>query len=139
MMAHHVFTIAAAISSWMINLTIPFVLIVTIFDTADILLPLCKLTGYAGFKKASDFISMVFALVWILTRVVYYWCWIYYFCVVSVFIKGLHIVNLICILIIITLAILNLIWTWYIIKMIKFRIFQRKIAHDVRSSESEGE
>lgn len=139
MMCHHVLTTAAAILTWLISLTIPFVLIVTVFDTVDILLPLCKLTGYAKYNKASDFISIIFALVWILTRVFYYWYWSYNFCVIFVLVYGLNIINLTCIIIILSLAILNLIWTWYILKMLKFRVYQRKIVYDVRSSESEGE
>lgn len=139
MLWHHVVTIAAAIITWIMKLTIPFILIVTVFDIADILLPLCKLAGYAKFKKASDLVSLIFAVVWILTRIFFFWYWSFCFLIYFVLINGINLLNSICLVIILILITLNLVWTSFIIKMIKLRIFQKKIAHDERSDDESEE
>lgn len=139
MMCHHFVTITAAVITWIINLTTPFVLIVTVFDIVDILLPLCKLTGYAKFHKTSDFISIIFAIVWIFTRNFYFWYWCFCLIVYFVLINGINLITTITFFIVFTVAFLNLKWTYYVMKMVECRIYQKKIAHDVRSSDCERE
>ncbi|XP_055330577.1 ceramide synthase 6-like [Paramacrobiotus metropolitanus] len=119
MFAHHVTTILLLVLSWVDNLTRVGTLVLLIHDVADVFLEAAKLARYANRPRLCDALFGVFAIVWIVTRLVIY----PYAVVYSAAFEGCQSVGF-CFpaywvfnSLLIMLQVLHFIWTWYILRI----------------------
>ncbi|XP_065143835.1 ceramide synthase 2a [Paramisgurnus dabryanus] len=73
---HHVATILLISFSWCVNYIRAGTLIMLVHDTADHLLESAKMFNYAGWRKTCNYIFIIFAMVFIITRLVIFPFWI---------------------------------------------------------------
>eukprot|EP00096_Caligus_rogercresseyi_P009604 TRINITY_DN3283_c0_g3_i2.p1 TRINITY_DN3283_c0_g3~~TRINITY_DN3283_c0_g3_i2.p1 ORF type:complete len:361 (-),score=84.35 TRINITY_DN3283_c0_g3_i2:250-1332(-) len=134
MFIHHLTTIALMGFSWTCNLTRVGTLVLVIHDIADIFLGLAKLSKYANYQTLCDFLFVCFALVWITTRIGVYPCWILYSTTIEApqmleMFPAYYIFNVLLSI----LLVLNVTWTYFILKIVHQSIFVGKIEKDSRS------
>ncbi|XP_029959235.1 ceramide synthase 2-like isoform X1 [Salarias fasciatus] len=75
---HHVATILLISFSWCVNYIRAGTLIMLVHDSSDYFLESAKMFNYAGWRNACNYIFIVFAAVFIITRLVYFPFWIVY-------------------------------------------------------------
>ncbi|XP_026999714.1 ceramide synthase 2a [Tachysurus fulvidraco] len=75
---HHVATILLISFSWCVNYIRAGTLIMLVHDAADYLLESAKMFNYAGWRKTCNYIFIVFAIVFFITRLVIFPFWIIY-------------------------------------------------------------
>uniref|UniRef100_A0A3B4F446 Ceramide synthase 2-like n=1 Tax=Pundamilia nyererei TaxID=303518 RepID=A0A3B4F446_9CICH len=75
---HHVATILLISFSWCVNYIRCGTLIMLVHDSSDYLLESAKMFNYAGWRNACNYIFIVFAAVFIVTRLVIFPFWIIY-------------------------------------------------------------
>ncbi|KAG7457851.1 hypothetical protein MATL_G00231640 [Megalops atlanticus] len=73
---HHLATIMLISFSWCVNYIRAGTLIMLVHDAADYLLESAKMFNYAGWRKTCNYIFIVFAAVFIVTRLVIFPFWI---------------------------------------------------------------
>ncbi|XP_030644280.1 ceramide synthase 2a [Chanos chanos] len=73
---HHVATILLISFSWCVNYIRAGTLIMLVHDASDYLLESAKMFNYAGWKKTCNYIFILFAVVFIITRLVIFPFWI---------------------------------------------------------------
>uniref|UniRef100_A0A672P7S7 Ceramide synthase 2-like n=1 Tax=Sinocyclocheilus grahami TaxID=75366 RepID=A0A672P7S7_SINGR len=73
---HHVATILLISFSWCVNYIRAGTLIMLVHDAADYLLESAKMFNYAGWRKACNYIFILFAVVFMITRLVIFPFWI---------------------------------------------------------------
>ncbi|XP_063001800.1 ceramide synthase 2 [Elgaria multicarinata webbii] len=73
---HHVATIILISFSWFTNYIRAGTLIMALHDASDHLLESAKMFNYAGWKNTCDYIFIVFAVVFIITRLIIFPFWI---------------------------------------------------------------
>ncbi|XP_036371662.1 ceramide synthase 2-like [Megalops cyprinoides] len=73
---HHLATIMLISFSWCVNYIRAGTLIMLVHDAADYLLESAKMFNYAGWRKTCNYIFIVFAAVFIITRLVIFPFWI---------------------------------------------------------------
>uniref|UniRef100_A0A8C2B3N5 Ceramide synthase 2a n=1 Tax=Cyprinus carpio TaxID=7962 RepID=A0A8C2B3N5_CYPCA len=73
---HHVATILLISFSWCVNYIRAGTLIMLVHDASDYLLESAKMFNYAGWRKACNYIFIVFAVVFMITRLVIFPFWI---------------------------------------------------------------
>ncbi|KAI7799047.1 ceramide synthase 2a, partial [Triplophysa rosa] len=73
---HHVATILLISFSWCVNYIRAGTLIMLVHDTADSLLESAKMFNYAGWRKTCNYIFIVFAIIFMITRLVIFPFWI---------------------------------------------------------------
>lgn len=117
MFLHHTVTIALLTLSWATNFFRLGSLVLVIHDFADVPLEATKLARYVKNQRATDLCFAVFAVTWIMSRLVLFPGIIYntlfkaHF--VIPFFPAYYVFNsLLC-----TLQILHIVWTWFIIKI----------------------
>lgn len=76
MFLHHISTIILICFSWVVNLTRIGSLVLLVHDCADIFLEAAKMARYGGYQKLFYSLFIVFAVVWIITRLGFYPFWI---------------------------------------------------------------
>uniref|UniRef100_A0A3Q2DXW4 Ceramide synthase 2b n=1 Tax=Cyprinodon variegatus TaxID=28743 RepID=A0A3Q2DXW4_CYPVA len=80
---HHVATILLISFSWCVNYIRAGTLIMLVHDSSDYFLESAKMFNYAGWRNACNYIFIVFAAVFIVTRLIIfpfwiiYWTWVY--------------------------------------------------------------
>ncbi|GAA6220614.1 ceramide synthase 2-like [Lates japonicus] len=75
---HHVATILLISFSWCVNYIRAGTLIMLVHDSSDYLLESAKMFNYAGWRNACNYIFIVFAAIFIVTRLVIFPFWIIY-------------------------------------------------------------
>uniref|UniRef100_A0AAY4DLR0 Ceramide synthase 2a n=1 Tax=Denticeps clupeoides TaxID=299321 RepID=A0AAY4DLR0_9TELE len=75
---HHVATITLISFSWCVNYIRAGTLIMLLHDSADYLLESAKMFNYAGWRKACNYIFIIFAVVFIISRLIFFPFWIMY-------------------------------------------------------------
>ncbi|MEQ2264015.1 Ceramide synthase 2, partial [Xenotaenia resolanae] len=75
---HHVATILLISFSWCVNYIRAGTLIMLVHDSSDYLLESAKMFNYAGWRNACNYIFIVFAAVFIITRLIFFPFWIIY-------------------------------------------------------------
>ncbi|XP_051948865.1 ceramide synthase 2-like [Xyrauchen texanus] len=73
---HHVATILLISFSWCVNYIRAGTLIMLVHDSADYLLESAKMFNYAGWRKMCNYIFIVFAVIFIITRLIILPFWI---------------------------------------------------------------
>ncbi|XP_041868029.1 ceramide synthase 2a [Melanotaenia boesemani] len=73
---HHVATIVLISFSWMVNYIRAGTLTLVLHDASDYLMESAKMFNYAGWRRTCNFIFVVFAAVFIITRLVIFPFWI---------------------------------------------------------------
>ncbi|XP_051527772.1 ceramide synthase 2a [Myxocyprinus asiaticus] len=73
---HHVATILLISFSWCVNYIRAGTLIMLVHDAADYLLESAKMFNYAGWRKTCNYIFIVFAIIFIITRLIILPFWI---------------------------------------------------------------
>jgi len=133
MFIHHNTTILLIALSWTAHFTRVGTLVILVHDCSDHLLEFAKLLKYTGFQNACDVFFGLFALTWIVTRCGVFPFWILH----STFFDAGNFFELsplyyLFLVLLGLLQLLNLIWTFMLVKAIKSAIVQQG-AHDSRS------
>lgn len=139
MFAHHTVTLLLLFLSWACNFHRIGVLVLAIHDIADVPLEGAKIAKYCNLQRLADLIFAIFTVIWIysrcyllLTRVIYYTA----FEALSIipFFPAYYIFNgLLCLL-----QILQLAWTWIIVRMV-FYALKNDGMRDLRSDSEDSE
>jgi len=138
MFIHHNTTIALMMFSWSTHFVRVGTLVLVLHDSSDHLLELAKLLKYLNFKKSCDAVFVVFTLVWTLTR-----CFIFPLHILRSTLKDAeayiemfpfyYVFNfLLCLL-----QILNIVWTFYIYKVVFNAVLSKSGVEDSRSDSEE--
>ncbi|XP_043079880.1 ceramide synthase 4a [Puntigrus tetrazona] len=133
---HHVATIFLIAFSYCANYVRVGTLVMLVHDSSDFLLESAKMFNYAGWRKTCDALFVVFAAVFLVTRLVVFPCRIVYTAVVDsldifppypgyYFFNGLLLV----------LQALHIFWAWLILRMVHKFVFLGKVERDERSDE----
>jgi ceramide synthetase len=72
--AHHIVTLGLMYYSWYANFTRPGVVIMLLHDISDIFLEAAKLARYADKEAAAFYLFVVFAVSWVILRVILFPC-----------------------------------------------------------------
>ncbi|KAM9737972.1 ceramide synthase 2a isoform 1-T1 [Menidia menidia] len=73
---HHVATIALISFSWLVNYIRAGTLVMLVHDASDYLMESAKMFNYAGWRRTCNFIFIMFAVVFIITRLIIFPFWI---------------------------------------------------------------
>ncbi|XP_051979740.1 ceramide synthase 4a [Xyrauchen texanus] len=131
---HHFATIFLIAFSYCGNYVRVGTLVMLIHDSSDILLESAKMFHYAGWRKTCDILFILFATVFLVTRLVVFPCRIVYTTIVDsleVFLPypGYYFFNGL----LLTLQVLHIFWAWLILRMIYKFVFLGKVERDERS------
>ncbi|XP_063217897.1 ceramide synthase 5-like [Bacillus rossius redtenbacheri] len=138
MFVHHLTTISLLSLSWVCNAHRIGTLVLLVHDCADILLELTKMAKYAGRQLACNLLFVLFALLWVATRVGVYPFWILHSTTIGAeefvhMFPAYYIFNSL----LFVLLFLHVIWTCIILKLACKFAFAGQVERDLRSS-SEG-
>ncbi|XP_051767048.1 ceramide synthase 4a isoform X2 [Ctenopharyngodon idella] len=133
---HHIATIFLIAFSYCANYVRVGTLVMLVHDSSDFLLESAKMFNYAGWRKTCDALFVVFAAVFLVTRLVVFPCRVIYTAVVDsldvfppypgyYFLNGLLLV----------LQALHIFWAWLILRMVHKFVFLGKVERDERSDE----
>lgn len=75
---HHIVTLTLLLGSYILSFYRFGAVIMFIHDTSDFWLESAKLTNYAKLQKVCDVLFGIFAVLFFLTRLIYYPCWVAY-------------------------------------------------------------
>ncbi|XP_062843664.1 ceramide synthase 2 [Trichomycterus rosablanca] len=138
---HHIATITLLGFSYCANYIRIGALVLVVHDSSDILLESAKMFNYAGWRRTCDLLFVVFAVVFLVTRLVVFPSKIIYTTLISsmdVFkpFVGYYFFNAL----LLVLQFLHIFWAWLILRMIYKFLFLGKLEKDERSDdESEAE
>ncbi|KAK4877943.1 hypothetical protein RN001_010449 [Aquatica leii] len=121
--------------SWSARLYRIGTLILLVHDFADVFLEAAKITKYCGLKKTCEIVFGVFTLCWCFSRIIAFPFWILKSTLFDVLeynalYPGYFIFNLF----LITLLLLNVLWTYLLFKLIFKVIKAKEMLDDIRSS-----
>ncbi|XP_023699922.1 ceramide synthase 2-like isoform X2 [Paramormyrops kingsleyae] len=133
---HHVTTIFLIGFSYCANYVRIGTLVLMIHDSTDILLESAKMLNYAGWKKICDVLFVIFAVLFLVTRLVLFPGKIIHATLVlsMEFFKpffGYYFFNVL----LLVLQALHVFWAWLILRMVYKFIFLGKVKRDERSDE----
>lgn len=137
---HHVATIILISFSWLVNYIRAGTLIMLVHDASDYLMESAKMFNYAGWKKTCNFIFTMFAVVFIVTRLIIFPFWIihatgvYPLTLYSTFF-GFYFFNGL----LVVLLILHIFWAGLILRMVIKFLPGNDIVEDERSDREETE
>uniref|UniRef100_A0A3B4Z7K5 Ceramide synthase 2-like n=1 Tax=Stegastes partitus TaxID=144197 RepID=A0A3B4Z7K5_9TELE len=137
---HHVATIALISFSWLVNYIRAGTLIMLVHDASDYLMESAKMFNYAGWRKTCNFIFTLFAVVFIITRLVIlpFWIihttWVYPLTLYPPFI-GFYFFNGL----LLVLQVLHIFWAALILRMVIKFLPGNDIVEDERSDKEESE
>ncbi|XP_044788788.1 ceramide synthase 3 isoform X3 [Bubalus bubalis] len=137
---HHLAAVSLMSFSWCANYIRSGTLVMIVHDVADIWLESAKMFSYAGWKQTCNTLFFIFSTVFLISRLIIFPFWILY----CTLILPLHYLQpffsyIFLNLQLLVLQVLNLYWSYFILKMLKRSIFTKSI-RDVRSdSEDEYE
>ena len=136
---HHVTTLTLLIGSYIISTYRFAAVIMFIHDTSDFWLEAAKLTNYAKLQKVCDVLFGIFAVLFFLTRLIYYPGWVAYaFFHYNPGKIGIVFYTLVCLCFV--LLFLNFYWGYLVLKL-ACKVLSGKSAKDSRSDteDSDGE
>lgn len=140
MLFHHMMTVLLISLSWTLNFFKVGTLVMVCHDCADVWLESAKMCRYAGFPKASEMLFACFALSWIVLRLGYYPTIILY----SITVEAPQIVQYfgayhVFMTMLSLLLVLNILWSYYIIKVAYVALLTPKGIDDARSESSDSD
>ncbi|CAM4661837.1 unnamed protein product [Leuciscus chuanchicus] len=133
---HHIATIFLIAFSYCANYVRVGTLVMLVHDSSDFLLESAKMFNYAGWRKTCDALFVIFAVVFLVTRLVVFPCRVIYTAVVDsldVFLpySGYYFLNGL----LLVLQALHIFWAWLILRMVHKFVFLGKVERDERSDE----
>lgn len=135
---HHVATILLISFSWCVNYIRAGTLIMLLHDTSDYFLESAKMFNYAGWKNTCNYIFILFATIFIITRLVIfpfwimYWTWVYPLTLYPPFF-GYYFFNSLMLV----LQCLHIFWAVLIIRMAVRFLKSNETVEDERSDKDE--
>ncbi|XP_062321941.1 ceramide synthase 2 [Osmerus eperlanus] len=135
---HHVATILLISFSWCVNYIRAGTIIMLLHDTSDYFLESAKMFNYAGWKNTCNYIFILFAAIFIITRLVIfpfwimYWTWVYPLTLYPPFF-GYYFFNSLML----TLQCLHIFWAILIIRMAVRFLTSNETVEDERSDKDE--
>lgn len=134
MVVHHVATLSLVVMSWTANMVRVGTLVLCVHDAVDYFLEGAKMAVYCKCSTLRDGLFVAFAVVWVLTRMIFYPFWI----LRSTLFEG-HVIigmanvyyaynGLLC-----TLQVLHCIWFYMIVRMVYFYVIKGEVEKDTRS------
>ena len=132
---HHVVTLVLLLGSYILSMYRFGAVIMFIHDTADFWLESAKLTNYAKMQKVCDVLFGIFAILFFVTRVIYYPGWVAY----SYFyynndVNSIVMNTIVCFNFV--LLFLNFYWGYLVLRL-AFKVLSGKSAKDSRSDTEE--
>ena len=129
---HHVATLTLLLGSYVLSLYRFGAVIMFIHDTADFWLESAKLTNYAKLQKVCDVLFGIFAVLFFLTRLIYYPGWVAYgFFHYNTDNNSIILNTLVCLCFV--LLFLNFFWGFLVLKLAYKVLLSGKSAKDSRS------
>ncbi|XP_036410892.1 ceramide synthase 2-like [Megalops cyprinoides] len=133
---HHIATISLLGFSYCANYIRIGTLVMLVHDSSDFLLESAKMFNYAGWRKTCDALFVVFAVVFLVTRLVVFPCKVInttLFLSMDVFepFFGYYFFNAL----LLVLQALHIFWAWLILRMVYKFLFLGKVERDERSDE----
>ncbi|KAJ7299126.1 hypothetical protein O6H91_Y300800 [Diphasiastrum complanatum] len=144
-MSHHVATLFLIVCSYKIRFARIGSVVLALHDASDVFLEIAKMNKYAGTPIVPDIFFVLFAVSWVLLRLIYYPFWIIWstsYEVLQVLSKEVHrghgpIFYYIFNMLLISLLVLHVYWWILIYRMLVKQIRARgKVGDDVRSGKS---
>lgn len=136
MFAHHMITIALLVFSFTCNFSRVGSLTVVVHDIADVPLQLSKLFIYLKWKRSCDTCFAIFAIVWIVTRCIYFpFSIVASTALYAHTIVPMHPVYYIFNMLLSSLAVLHYYWTYFILRIIVNTAIKGQIEDDRSSSD----
>ncbi|XP_060584378.1 ceramide synthase 5-like isoform X2 [Ruditapes philippinarum] len=137
MIVHHIATILLMSFSWATNFVRIGCIVLLTHDAADFPMAAAKMMKYSGHKKACEFFLGVFIVVWVLSRLIYYPVVALYSATFEAYeIVGKWVAHILFVVLLVTLQILHLIWTYMIARIAYRSVYKNKLG-DVRSDSEE--
>jgi len=134
MLFHHLMTVLLISLSWTLNFFKVGTLVMLCHDAADVWLESAKMCRYAGYRKASEILFAFFALSWIVLRLGYYPTIVLH----SITVEAPQIVQYfgayhIFMIMLSLLLVLNIQWSYFIMKVAYVALYTPKGVEDARS------
>lgn len=139
MLVHHIATIVLMNFSWMVNFVRIGTLVLIVHDVADPLLELAKMVNYLKWKRTTDFVFLVFAISWIVSRHIIFPYAILYsttFEILSVFGEATFFNYFFNFFLYLLLA-LGFMWTYHLFKAVYKKLSQGELKDNRSDSENE--
>ncbi|XP_069481134.1 ceramide synthase 3 [Ambystoma mexicanum] len=134
---HHCSTIFLLNFSWCVNYVRVGTLTLLVHDTSDFLLEAAKMCSYAGWKTSCNVLFVIFAVMFLITRLIIFPGWIIYATVVyPLYICPTFFLYYAFNTIMFTLQALHIYWSYLIFKMVK-KVFRGNMSGDDRSDKEE--
>ncbi|KAM6236005.1 ceramide synthase 4-like isoform 1-T1 [Porphyrio hochstetteri] len=133
---HHVATITLIFVSYCANLIRFGMIVMLVHDASDYILELAKMLHYMKQKWASEATFMVFAVVFIISRLVVFPLITYYYFVTKF---QFFLISCLIITFLMILQLLHIFWSYLIIQVIFTIILRREKSKDVRSDTEESD
>lgn len=139
-MIHHVATIFLIGFSYSANYIRVGTIIMLVHDASDYIMECAKMFNYAGWRRTCDGLFVVFALVFIITRLVIFPVWVMYTTLYSsmeIFqpFLGYYLFNFL----LVVLQVLHIFWAYLILRMAVKFVFAGKVEKDERSDVDESD
>lgn len=139
-MIHHVATIFLIGFSYSANYIRVGTIIMLVHDASDYIMECAKMFNYAGWRRTCDGLFVVFALVFIITRLVIFPVWVMYttlYYSMEIFqpFLGYYLFNFL----LVVLQVLHIFWAYLILRMAVKFVFAGKVEKDERSDVDESD
>lgn len=139
-MIHHVATIFLIGFSYSANYIRVGTIIMLVHDASDYIMECAKMFNYAGWRRTCDGLFVVFALVFIITRLVIFPVWVMYttlYYSMESFqpFLGYYLFNFL----LVVLQVLHIFWAYLILRMAVKFVFAGKVEKDERSDVDESD
>nr|XP_055072849.1 ceramide synthase 4a isoform X1 [Misgurnus anguillicaudatus] len=133
---HHIATIFLIAFSYCGNYVRIGTLVMLVHDSSDFLMESAKMFNYAGWRKTCDTLFVIFAVVFLITRLVVFPCRVVYTTAVHWLeffppYPGYYFFNAL----LLVLQALHIFWAWLILRMVYKFVFSGKVERDERSDE----
>jgi len=134
MLFHHFITISLICFSWVLNMVRAGSLVLVLHDISDAFLEAAKICKYANYQKACNIIFGTFVVIWVITRLYLYPAYILKTTMIESiqivgWANGYYVMNGFMV----SLQILHVIWTYYILKALVKALGSGNIEGDARS------
>uniref|UniRef100_A0A3B3BKC8 Ceramide synthase 2a n=1 Tax=Oryzias melastigma TaxID=30732 RepID=A0A3B3BKC8_ORYME len=137
---HHVVTIGLLSVSWVVNYIRAGSVILLVHDASDYIMELAKMFNYAGWKRTCNFLFVVFAAVFIVTRLIVFPVWLLFMAMTLPLTRytlflGFFLFGVMLLM----LQILHVIWAGFILRMVIKLLQGNDKLEDERSDNEETE
>ncbi|XP_072516566.1 ceramide synthase 4a isoform X1 [Salminus brasiliensis] len=133
---HHIATIFLIGFSYCGNYIRVGTIVMLVHDSSDFLLESAKMFNYAGWRKTCDSLFVLFAVVFLVTRLIIFPCRVVY----STLVESLDFFDpfpgyYLCNTVLLVLQALHIFWAYLILRMVYKFVFLGKVERDERSDE----